>query len=157
MSAPEPAAAGGGLEALLAGRVPAGAYRWPGSPKASEVRGTVERAGWRYAHLDGERVGSKAELLDALGVALSLRGLHGRNLDALEECLRSLPGPTVLLWDGWGSLARAEPHTFTAVTTLLSAPAAPRPGRDPRPATWVLLRGTGPDGLGVPDLPGLPD
>ncbi|GAA4694347.1 barstar family protein [Nocardioides nanhaiensis] len=48
------------------------------------------------AHTDGTR----REVLDALGRALDLPPWFGRNLDALEECLRSLPDPVTLVWHG---------------------------------------------------------
>lgn len=43
---------------------------------------------------------SRREVLAALGRALDLPPWFGRNLDALEECLRALPEPVTLVWRG---------------------------------------------------------
>lgn len=43
---------------------------------------------------------SRREVLAALGRVLDLPPWFGRNLDALEECLRSLPDPVTLVWHG---------------------------------------------------------
>ena len=70
---------------------------------------------------------------------------YGRNLDALWDCLTDLAEPTVLLWDGWGPFAHAEPEGFEALLTVLRDRSAARPPFS------VLLRGAGPD-VDVPSL-----
>lgn len=135
-----------GLEDVIERRVPRGTYRWNGG-EAEEVRLLVEAAGWRFAHLEGGATTTRAALLDALGPALGLVAYHGRNLDALEECVRTLEGPTVLLWDGWEGLAATDPRTLRVVRSILV-------GDDSTAGTWLLLRGDGPPGdpLDVPAL-----
>lgn len=58
---------------------------------------------------------SRREVLAALGRELGLPPWFGRNLDALEECLRSLPEPVTLVWRG---------HLDPAIRTVLEARAA---------------------------------
>jgi RNAse (barnase) inhibitor barstar len=130
-----------GLAALLAGRTPPGAYRWHATYAVDvvDVRHAVERAGWRFAHLDGVAVGSVPELHEALATALGLPDWYGRNLDALADCLRDVPADTVVLWDAWSGVARAEPRAFGVVLDLLGE------------RLTVLLRGAGPD-LDLPTL-----
>ena len=129
-----------GLAAVLAGRVEPGVYRWHAAYDVADVRHTVERAGWRFAHLDGWSLATKAELLDALGAALNFPDHYGRNLDALADCLTDLEAGTVLLWDGWSPLARDDQRTFAVVVELLRAA-----------ALAVLLRGDGPE-VEIPSL-----
>ena len=123
-----------GLEDVLGRQVPRGTYRWHGAG-AEEVR---PRRGRRLAVRPPRRFArtTRAALLDALGPALGLLGYHGRNLDALEECVRSLRA-TVLLWDGWETLAATEPRTLSVVRSILV-------GDGSTEGTWVLLRGDGP-------------
>ena len=128
-----------GLAGLLAGRTPPGAYRWHAAYDVAQVRHTVELAGWRFAHLDGAAVETARDLHDALAGALGFPDWYGRNLDALADCLRDLPTGTVLLWDAWSGVARAEPRVFGTALDLLGERIA------------VLLRGQGPD-LAVPSL-----
>ncbi|WP_170219432.1 barstar family protein [Nocardioides litoris] len=121
-----------GLAGLLAGRVAPGAWTWRATYDAEEVRRAVEGAGRPFAHLDGVRVESVPELHGALAEALGFPEWYGRNLDALAECLRDVPAETVLLWDSWAPLARAEPRVFTLAVDLLGERLS------------VLLRGEGP-------------
>ncbi len=131
-----------GLAAVLAGHRPSGVYRWHAAYDVAEVRHAVEGAHWRFAHLDGWAVDTAAGLHEGLAVALDLPDHYGRNLDALHDCLRDLTTPTVLLWDGWSPLARADGRTFAVVTEIL---------REHADRLTVLLRGDGPD-LDVPAL-----
>ncbi|WP_211357244.1 barstar family protein [Nocardioides rubriscoriae] len=131
-----------GLAGLLAGRTPPGAYRWHAAYDVADVRHTVELAGRRFAHVDGAHVATAPELHDALAAALGFPDWYGRNLDALHDCLGDLPGgpgSTVLLWDAWGGLARAEPRVFGIAVELLEE------------SLTLLLRGPGPD-LALPWL-----
>jgi RNAse (barnase) inhibitor barstar len=132
-----------GLAALLAGRAKPGVYRWHAMFEADDVRHTVELAGWRFAHYSGWIHEDKAEVLEGLGRALSFPDHYGRNLDALADALKDVvahdSNGTLLLWDGWAPLARAERRSFDAIVEVLQARAdAERGGPFP-----VLLRGDG--------------
>ncbi len=121
------------LADVLGARVPPGAYRWPAAYDAERVSRVVERAGVRHAHLRGAGLRDRADLVAALGRALDLTGLHGHNLDALEEQLRTRRGPTVVQWSDWQPLARSAPQVVRIALDVLTS--------DPRAPTWVLLRG----------------
>ena len=135
-----------GLAGLLAGRHPAGVYRWHAAYDAEEVRHTVEHAGWEFGYVDGWRCADKVGVLTAIGEQLGFPDYYrGRSLDALWDCLTDLAEPTVLLWDGWSTLAREDPETFGKLRGLLAERAALTP-----PFT-TLLRGDGPE-VDVPSL-----
>lgn len=125
-----------GLAGILAERHEPGVYRWHAAFSPQEVAHAVEHAGWRFGHVDGWQHQTRAEFLAAVGLALDLPDHYGRNLDALNDCLRDLPGRTVLLWDGWATLARADQAGFGAVRTILG---------DHTATLTTLLRGEGPD------------
>ncbi len=122
-----------GLAEVLAGRMPVGAYRWESNRPVAEVRHTVEHAGWRFGHLEGARIATRAELHEALAETLALPDWYGRNLDALADVLHDVDGRQLLLWDTWSVLAGAEPGYFAEVVDLLGGHVS------------VLLRGDGPD------------
>ncbi len=130
------------LAAVLAGRTPSGVYLWHAAYDVADVRHTVEHVGWRFAYVDGWVFQAKAEFLAAVGEALALPAYYGRNLDALEECLADLDGPTVLLWDGWSTLARGDERAFRSTVDIFAARSD---------GLTVLLRGEGPE-LDVPSL-----
>jgi RNAse (barnase) inhibitor barstar len=134
-----------GLAAVLAGREPVGLYAWESGLTEAEVRHAVEHAGWSFAVVDGWTHQDKAALLTAMAATLAFPGWFGHNLDALADCLADVATPTVLLWDGWGPLAREDPATFGSVLEIL----AERTTTDP--AFAVLLRGDGPP-VDVPTL-----
>ena len=141
-----------GLAALLAGRVGPGVFRWRAAFEAEDVRHTVQHAGWRFAHYDGWTSETKAEFLDGLGAALALPAHYGRNFDALADCLTDVVAGdsegTVLLWDGWGPFARADERAFSVALTVLGT----RVHADRGGPFAVLLRGDGPEPVGVADL-----
>lgn len=127
-----------GLAAVLAGRHPAGVHRWESTLPAADVQHAVEHAGWTFGYVDGVGVEDRDEVLRAIGSALAFPLHYGTNLDALNDCLRDLPGPTVLLWDAWSGFARGAEADFSRVVSVLD-------GRDPAdPVLEVLLRGPGP-------------
>jgi RNAse (barnase) inhibitor barstar len=134
-----------GLAGLLAGHRPAGLYRWPDTMPEDDVRRVVEHAGWGAGVVDGWTHPGKAGLLAQVAQALAFPEWFGQNFDALADCLSDVPGPTVLVWDGWGPLAREDPAAFTVALEVLGERAA----RTPMFA--VLLRGDGPD-IEVPEL-----
>ena len=125
-----------GLAAVLAGRHEPGVHRWESALPVVDVRHAVENADWAFGYVDGAGLETTDAVLRAIGDALSFPDHYGANLDALNDCLRDLPGPTVLLWDAWGGYARAEPQRFAVVVEILGGP-----------QLEVLLRGPGPDGL----------
>ena len=111
------------------------------------MRHTVEHAGWRFAHVDGLHAETKAEFLRAAGEALDFPDYYGQNFDALADCLDDVSGGegSVLLWDGWGPLARADQQAFSVALSVLGTRVnAERGGR-----FAVLLRGEGPAVPGV--------
>lgn len=140
-----------GLAALLAGRTPAGIYRWHGAFEVKEVRHTVEHAGSQFGHVDGWHAQTKAEFLAAVGETLNFPDYYGQNFDALADCLADVDGDTdgvVLLWDGWSTLARTDERAFSIALSVLGGRSHDRKGAP----FSVLLRGEGPPVPGVPDL-----
>jgi RNAse (barnase) inhibitor barstar len=136
-----------GLAGLLAGHVEPGVYTWHAAFEPADVRRTVEHAGAQFGYLDGWSHQSKAEFLSGVGEALGFPGWYGENLDAFADCLDDLDVvPVVLLWDGWGTLARQDRETFDLVLEVLGGRA-----RTVTPPFSVLLRGAGPE-LDVPAL-----
>ena len=136
-----------GLAGLLAGHQEPGVYTWHAAFEVDDVRRTVVHAGADFGYVDGWEQQSRSEFLTAVGAALGFPDWYGANLDALEECLGDLAvNPVVLLWDGWATLARAEPETFAAVLDI----ARERSLAVGTPFS-LLLRGAGPE----IDLPAL--
>ncbi|HEY3015873.1 MAG TPA: barstar family protein [Nocardioides sp.] len=146
-----------GLAALMAGRRVPGIYRWHAAFGVADVQHSVEHAGGRFAYLDGWKSQSKDEFLTAIGEAFGFPDYYGRNFDALLDCLRDVgsypdnpdsEGGTVLLWDGWGTFARADERAFSMALSVLGQRV------DEREAGKfsVLLRGEGPDLSDVPSL-----
>lgn len=137
-----------GLAALLAGHNPPGAYQWHSGSKVDDVRHAVELAGWRFAHLDGWTVEEREPFAKALGAALDLE--DSGDLEAVARGLGSVDagdGPgTVLLWDGYGPLARNDEASFAEGLRML----ADRSAQEPPFA--VILRGEGPE-LDLEELP----
>ncbi|MGH3497524.1 MAG: barstar family protein [Nocardioidaceae bacterium] len=140
-----------GLAALLAGRTPPGAYRWHSHAHTVDVRHAAGVAGWSFAVVDTSSSDDVDSGWDALARALQLPDWFGRNLDALNDVLAStgesalipLDRPILLWWEGWSSLAQAEPSWFGQVVTVVGAAAST--------GVALVLRGDGPD-PGVLDL-----
>lgn len=128
-----------GLTRILAGQHPSGVYRWHADIDVDDVRRAVEDAGWKFGHLDGAADRSKAEVLAAVGDALGFPDYYGRNFDALADCLDDIDVDTVLLWDGWGTLAGAEETAFSIMIDVFTE-RGEAAGR-----FVVLLRGEGPE------------
>lgn len=141
-----------GLAGLLAHHTEPGIYRWHGAFPESEIRHTVELAGWRFAYVDGWQGDTKAEFLAAVGEALSFPDYYGQNFDALADCLGDVVAGDsegwILLWDGWGPLAREDERAFSVALSVLGG----RVNADKGGRFAVLLRGDGPAVDGVPDL-----
>ncbi len=141
-----------GLAAVLAGHEAPGIYHWHGAFGAADVRHAVEHAGWAFGHVDGWTAGdSKAAFLAAVGEALDFPDDYGQNFDALADCLHDVGrgvGGVVLLWDGWGTLARADQRAFSVALSVLGS----RVNADKGMPFSVLLRGEGPDVPGLASL-----
>lgn len=136
------------LAELLAGGGRPGAHRWPLPPRAYDAARVVRvarRAGWRATRLVAGGLDDRAALVEALGGVLEASGLHGHNLDALEERVRALPArpPLLVACDDWAALATAHPRAFRGAMRVVTA--------HDRAPTVVLLLGDGPD-LGLPAL-----
>ncbi|GAA0973014.1 hypothetical protein ENKNEFLB_03233 [Nocardioides aquaticus] len=136
------------LAGLLAGATPPGAYRWPTAPPSYDAGRVVRvagRAGWRATRLVAGGLGGRADLVASLGDALEVSGLHGHNLDALEERVRALPArpPLLVVCDDWADLAAEHPRATRGALRVVTA-------HEEAP-TVVLLLGDGPD-LGLPLL-----
>jgi Barstar (barnase inhibitor) len=141
-----------GLAALLAGKTEPGIYRWHGAFSVADVRHTVEHAGWHFAEVDGWHGDTKADFLRAVGEALGFPQHYGHNFDALADCLADVVAGDsngwLLLWDGWGPLAREEPRAFSVALSVLGG----RVNAERGGPFAVLLRGEGPATDGVPSL-----
>jgi hypothetical protein len=146
-----------GLAALLAHRKDPGIYRWHGAFKDEDVRHTVEHAGWHYAHIDGWHGETKADFLRAVGEALGFSDDYGPDVethgfDALADRLGDLVAGDsegwLLLWDGWGPLARHDERAFSVSLSVLGG----RVNADRGGPFAVVLRGDGPEVAGVPSL-----
>lgn len=83
-----------------------------------ELRRQYARAGWRVGVVSGPR--TSREALDAIGRALAFPAYYGRNLDALWDCLGDLPGPSVLIWDGWEPFALFAPDEWSPILRVLA-------------------------------------
>jgi hypothetical protein len=137
-----------GLAAVLAGRRSPGVYLWRSNTPASEVAHAVQRARWHPLILDGRSVTSEEQLLDAIAATCGFPSGSGRNWDALADCLTDLSwlGPThgfLLLYDGWGMLARTEPEAWSATRSVFEDTC--KHWAATQTAFAVLLRGPGPD------------
>jgi hypothetical protein len=78
----------------------------------------------------------------------------GRNWEALADCLSDLSWAEpargfLLLYEGWGMLARSEPESWSAAQRIMEGACAHWSGTSTPFA--VLLRGPGPD-MNIPQL-----
>lgn len=141
-----------GLAGLLAGRTRPGVYLWHGQFDVADIAHTVELADWSFAYVDGWGSQTKAEFLDRIAAALSFPDWFGHNFDALADSLQDVKAGdragVVVLWDGWGPFAHAEPRAFSVALSVLGNRVD-----DARGGTFaVLLRGDGPDSHGLSSL-----
>lgn len=127
------------LAALRDGRTGPGAYTWHDTHDLDDIRHAVEVSGGHLGHVVGPVEPTRRAMHEALAAALDFPRWYGHNLDALADCLRDVPGSTVVLWDGWADLARDEPRAFGVAVQLLGE------------RLVLLLRGPGPD-LDLPAL-----
>jgi hypothetical protein len=134
-----------GLAGILAGHHPVGVYQWHNHLPEPEVRHAVEHAGWEYGYVDGWTHQDKHAFLEGISEGLALRDDAPSNFDAMVDRLRDLAKPTVVLWDGWGPLAREDEQAFKVALDVF----VERAGENP--AFGVLLRGEGPS-ISIPSL-----
>lgn len=141
-----------GLAALLAGRKPAGVYHWSSPMRVSDIRHAAEHCGWRCVVLDTISAVDAGGFHDAVAAGFELPDSYGRSLDALADVLRGTPdaASTVLVWEGWASLASADPDFARRVIDVLTD----RTGHEP--AFAVVVHGPG-SGLNLVELDRRPE
>lgn len=140
-----------GLAPLLAGRTAPGIYHWTSAERAADVAHAAGLAGWVVVPLDTWRIEDEPGFLDACRQAFALPADSERRLDVLGESLRDVRGTgggVLVLWDGWGPLARADRRAFDAVVAAF----ADRVRYVDGGSFAVLLRGPGPEGVSFPEL-----
>jgi len=139
-----------GLAAVLAGRRPAGLYVWDSATRPADVAHAAEHAGFRAFLLDGRAATDRESFLSLCEGAFAL---PARTWEALADCLADLSwAPArgyVVVYDGWGMLARCDPDAWAAAYRVLAS-AAGRWAAVGTPFT-VLFRGPGPE-LDLPHL-----
>jgi barstar (barnase inhibitor) len=138
-----------GLAALLAGRKSVGVYHWSSPMRTSDIRHCAVHAHWRCVVLDTIEAADDASFHKAVASAFDLPASYAGNRDALVDALRDAAGPkgdqTLVVWEGWATLAKADPATVRGVVDVLTE----RSG-EPSPFA-VVLHGPGPD-LGLTEL-----
>ncbi|GAB3859625.1 hypothetical protein GCM10028801_21310 [Nocardioides maradonensis] len=131
------------LAAVLAGGA-AGLHR-VGELDLDRARIEAEDAGWIFAYVDGSALDTRESVLLSIGDALQFPAYFtGRSLDGLHDCLLDLPGPTVLVWEGWGTLAGAHPPDLRRLLLVLADRTTEQPGFE------VVLLGDGPTDAALP-------
>jgi len=140
-----------GLAALLAGHNPPNIYQWHSGFHVPDVQHAVEHAGWTFFCLDTWAVEDTSTFLKSVGETFGFPDDMGHSFDAMSDALADVDGGDtagiVLLWDGWGPLARADEQAFSVALSVFGGRVnADRGGR-----FAVLLRGEGPP-IDVPEL-----
>ena len=108
----------------------------------------MEHAGWQFFHVDGWTVEDREPFAKALGAALGIDDTG--DLSAVGAELASVGADhdhgSVLLWDGYGPLARHDEAAFKEALAMLTE-------RTKQPGNFaVILRGEGPP-LDLEELP----
>jgi hypothetical protein len=141
-----------GLAALLAGHTPPDLYQWHSAAHVEDVQHAVEKAGWKFVHLDTWTIDDKQAFFDSTAKALDFPQFFGKNFDSLADCLSEVNpsdcNGVVFLWDGWSPLARHDQQAFKVALSVLGD----RVGDDKAAKFAVILRGDGPP-LDLPELP----
>ncbi|NGN68048.1 hypothetical protein G5C51_29625 [Streptomyces sp. A7024] len=124
------------LPALLAGRAPAGIYRWHPAHPAEQALPLATAHGWHTASLDLTGADGKADLLARVAAALHFPAWFGNNWDALADCLGDLSwlGPshgTLLLVRAWDAFADTAPRDAATAASILAAATDDWRGRPP--------------------------
>ena len=114
------------LQALLAGEIPPGLYRYSSRAAAGQLSREAEQAGWRLFHVEGRSVGDQDAFLKAFAEALNFPNHFGMNWDAFEACLRDLswlhPEQAkgfVIVYTAAGLYAKSQPEQWTAALAVL--------------------------------------
>ncbi len=131
---------------LLAGVRAPGVYRLRSPAGEPAIADWARRSGWRFFHLDGQRIATKSDLLAACAAAMDFPSTFGQNWDALADSLRDLSwAPAargyLVLYDDADRLAGARPQDL-AVALEIFQDAVDFWRATPTPMT-ILLRGTG--------------
>jgi Barstar (barnase inhibitor) len=138
-----------GLAGVLAGRRPAGVYRWESHARTADVAHAVEHAGWGFVYLDTVRAEDGMGFLQEVHTAFGLPDSFAYTFGALDDALADVSHEhgTVTLWEGWSPFARGSWAQFKAAVDILDRRCESAEGG----AFVVLLRGDGP-ALGLPQL-----
>jgi hypothetical protein len=141
-----------GLAALLAGHTPPDLYQWHSAAAVPDVEHAVEKAGWRFIHLDAWTIEDKEAFLKAAAVAFDAKEDFTDGFDSMSDCLDDVhagdSNGVVFLWDGWSPLARHDEQAFKVALSILGGRVnAERGGK-----FAAILRGDGPP-LDLPELP----
>jgi len=143
-----------GLAALLAGHNEPDIYRWHNAAHVDDIEHAVEHAGWKFVYLDAWTVEEKPSLLKATAAAFGFPGL-GESFDALSDALADISvgdhEGLILLWDGWGPLARADEQVLSVALSVFGG----RVNAERGDKFAVVLRGEGPQ-IDLPELPANP-
>lgn len=138
-----------GLAALLAGRKTVGVYHWTSPMRTSDIRHCAEHAHWQCVVLDTIETADGAAFHDAVATAFDLPESYGRDREALVGALHDDAAPagaqTLVVWEGWATIANADPTMARGVVDVFSERARKQPG------FAVVLHGPGPD-LGLTEL-----
>jgi len=141
-----------GLAALLAGHNEPDIYRWHSAAHVSDIQHAVEHAGWKFVYLDAWTVEDKSSLLKSAAAAFDFADPLGESFDALSDSLADVGvgdhEGLIMLWDGWGPLARADEQAFSVALSVFGG----RVNAERGDKFAVILRGEGPT-IDVPELP----
>jgi hypothetical protein len=133
------------IELLVGARAP-GVYRSSSRLGADAIAERAERSGWRCSYLDGQRIATKDDFLQACATAMCFPTYFGHNWDALEDSLRDLAwAPAerghLLLYDHAKRFAVTQPGEFSVALDILQI--AVKAWQDTPTPMAVLLRGVG--------------
>ncbi len=118
-------------------------HRWPDPDWALSYEHQVEAENWRIVHLDTRIRWDKKGFLAATRRGFGFPSWFGMNWDALADSLTDVPPPDaglLVVWAGWGPMARMYPGDFAVATDILAEFANDRTEH----AVLVALVGPGP-------------
>jgi RNAse (barnase) inhibitor barstar len=133
------------IQAALTGSRPSGVYRFVSRAKPDTLRRAVERAGWRFFHLDGHQIQDKRSFLQSSATAINFPSYFGHNWDAFNDSINDIawaPG-FVILYDQPAHFATAHPNEWQTAQEIFQE-AVDRWGKTGA-SFYVLLRGSGVD------------
>jgi hypothetical protein len=132
-----------------------GIYLIDDAERATVLNGGVFPPGYLVAVLDGAVAGSREGFFTEIARVLHFPDYFGRNWDAVNDCLTDLTwlpaAGYVLLYDGFGQLARDQPEQWQIGLKVLNVAAAF--WKQSRTPMFILLYGPRDDAPGVPALP----